>query len=162
MGIVTIPPGCMVQSKTGIIYGSTDKVATFKRRYAIMTTEVMDIPKDEAKQVPIELKHIVPIHDETDKVLQEAAQDLAALDTSTTWMWVAIALGNVMAIVITAIIGLYICKRCKTSPNTKQPIDAENEIIELVDMNQSQPTPVPAPRVWQQYVPSKKESNIKN
>ena len=98
MGIVTIPPGCMVQSKTGIIYGSTDKVATFKRRYAIMTTEVMDIPKDEAKQVPIELKHIVPIHDETDKVLQEAAQDLAALDTSTTWMWVAIALAASKAV----------------------------------------------------------------
>ncbi|CAO1402332.1 unnamed protein product [Diamesa tonsa] len=155
MGIVTIPPGCMVKSRTGIIYGSTDKVATFKQRYAVMTADNLEIPKDEATIVPIELQTMEIIHDDTDKVLQEAAQDLTALDTSTTWMWVAITLGNVIAVVIIAAIGIYICRRCNTSQTIKQPNDCQNENIELAEASQCQQTPVPAPRVWKQYVSSK-------
>ena len=151
MGIVTIPPGCMVQSKTGIIYGTTDKVASFKQRYAVMTAEVMNLPNEEVSTAPINLRKIENIQDNTDKVLQEAAQDLAALDTSTIWMWVSIALGNVMAVVLLAIFGIYCCRRYRTNQSI---IDSTKKNIELADMAPIEQTPIPAPRVWPQYVSS--------
>lgn len=74
MGIVTIPAGCMVRSRTGIIYGSTNQAVSVRRQYAMSTAVTMEEPKIKQNITSVELESLVTIQDKTDDVLQEAVK----------------------------------------------------------------------------------------
>lgn len=146
MGIVKIPPGCMIQTRTKVIYGSTDRTASVKRHYAMVTTDELNVTNDKVKTDSLVLTDLVDIQDKTNVVMQEAAQNLAELDASNVWMWVAIGLGNVLVIAVAIIIISYYCKtRMNDNANDK----LEQTTIEMTS-SQVNPIPLPTPRSWDQ------------
>ena len=56
---------------------------------------------------PVAINPLTTIQDNTDEVLKEAAEDLAALNTSNIWMWVTIGLGNLIAVATATMIMWY-------------------------------------------------------
>lgn len=131
MGIVRIPPGCSIHSRTGVIYGSTDKTAAINRQYAVMT-EITDSMINETQSLAaIAVAQLTTIQDNTDNVLKEAVEDLAALDASSIWMWVAIVLGNIIAVATATIIMWYCCKKRSGTANNSTHQNKSNQGVTL-------------------------------
>ena len=154
IGIVRVPPGCTIQSKTGLIYGSADKTATIKRHYAIALPEVNNITTPTTQ---VKLQNMKPVHDDTDQILQEAAQDLIALNSPTIWMWVTIGLGNIIIIGMSAMLATCLYKRYRTRNNqtSKKTPDESNaeQMLEMTNRGEISPpqTPCSTPRMWGRY-----------
>ena len=73
--------------------------------------------------------------------MQEAAQNLAQLDASNIWMWVAIGFGNILMIAAATIIMTYYCKNRININATSNQEKHEQSVIE---MSPSQ-VPIPEP-----------------